>query len=87
MLYVLSRFNYFIANSLLINTIRITEKSHHYSDSTEDVFLDYMLLNKFPVFDENSSSSMILITDSLSVNQLSTLLNWTSYSERLKFNK
>lgn len=86
-LYVLSRFNYFSSDSLFINTIRITEKPHHYSDSTETVFLDYMLLNKLPVFNADSSSSMVLITDSLSVNQINTLLNWTSYSERLKFNK
>jgi len=87
-LYVLSRFSFFGTDSLLINTIMIgDEKPHHYSDSTEDVFLDYMLLNKLPVFDEDISSSKMLIADSLSVNQLNTLLNWTSYTERLKFNK
>ena len=84
-LYVLSRFNYFDSDSLLINRLIIDKLDHHYSNS-EDIALKYLLLNKISVFDADSSIDGV-ISDTLSVNQINTLLNWTSYSERLKFNK
>lgn len=84
-LYVLSRFNYFDSDSLSIDRLIIDKLDHHYSNS-EDIALKYLLLNKISVFNADSSIDVV-ISDTLSVNQINTLLNWTSYSERLKFNK
>ena len=84
-LYVLSRFNYFDSDSLSIDRLIIDKLDHHYSNS-EDIALKYLLLNKISVFDSDSSFDGV-ISDTLSVNQINTLLNWTSYSQRLKFNK
>lgn len=72
-LYVLSRFNYLGIDELTINTIEV--------DSN---FLDYLKLTEISYFDNDSSK--ILIKNSLSVNQLNTLINWRPYSRRIKFN-
>ena len=79
----MSRFNYFDSDSLSIDRLQIEKLDHH---NSEDIVLKYLLLNKISVFDADSSIDM-LISDTLSVNQINTLLNWTSCSMRLKFNK
>tara|TARA_E500000331_G_C17038523_1_gene618433 strand:+ start:36 stop:602 length:567 start_codon:yes stop_codon:yes gene_type:complete len=91
-LYVLSRFNYFAADSLLLKTFSFSDDlDHHYNkEYTPPHIIKYMLNNKFsyvnPFIDSTIESSYIL-SDTLNVNQINTLLTWGRYVYRFKFNK
>ena len=89
-LYVLSRFNYFEADSILIKTLSVDdEKTHSKNDASS--ILNYMLINKLFNIDQQYIDSTIessdVLSDTLNVNQINTLLNWDRYAYRLKFNK
>ena len=89
-LFVLSRFNYFKADSILIKTLSVDdEKTHSKNDASS--ILNYMLINKLFNIDQQYIDSTIessdVLSDTLNVNQINTLLNWDRYSYRLKFNK
>jgi len=87
---VLSRFNYFEADSILIKTLSVDdEKTHSKNDASS--ILNYMLINKLFNIDQQYIDSTIessdVLSDTLNVNQINTLLNWDRYAYRLKFNK
>mgnify|MGYP003325199258 FL=1 len=89
-LYLLSRFNYFEADSILIKTLSVDdEKTHSKNDASS--ILNYMLINKLFNIDQQYIGSTIessdVLSDTLNVNQINTLLNWDRYAYRLKFNK
>jgi len=87
-LYVLSRYNYFDSDSLIIKTMFLLDPE---DDNTTGVFhynnaLDYLMLNDIN-FSE-LSNDYILIKDSLSINEINTLLNYTPpRDQHYKFNK
>ena len=87
---MLSRFNYFEADSILIKTLSVDdEKTHSKNDGSS--ILNYMLINKLFNIDQQYIDSTIEssddLSDTLNVNQINTLLNWDRYAYRLKFNK
>ena len=88
-LYVLSRYNYFDSDSLIIKTMLLIE--HIQDDNTMGVFhynnvLDYLMLNDIDF--RKLSNDYILIKDSLSINEINTLLNYTPpRDQHYKFNK
>ena len=89
-LYVLSRFNYFKNDSILIKILSVnTPKIHSKNDASS--ILNYMLINKLFNIDQQYIDSTIessdVLSDTLNVNQINTLLNWDRYAYRLKFNK
>jgi hypothetical protein len=90
---VLSRFNYFEADSLLVKTFSFSDgPEHHYNEEyTSPYVVKYMLNNKFSYVDacvdSTIESSFDIFSDTLNVNQINTLLNWDRYAYRLKFNK
>ena len=89
-LYVLSRFNYFKNDSILIKILSVnTPKIHSKNDDL--YILNYMLINNISFVDSDPQTDEINIPepleDTLSVNQINTLLNWDRYAYRLKFNK
>jgi hypothetical protein len=89
-LYVLSRFNYFKNDSILIKILSVnTPKIHSKNDDL--YILNYMLINNISFVDSDPQTDEINITepleDTLNVNQINTLLNWDRYAYRLKFNK
>ena len=89
-LYVLSRFNYFETDSILIKSLSVNNVPNHHASGNGEPVLKYMLINKFkyvePFIDSTLESSEIF-SDTLNVNQINTLLNWDGYEFRLKFNK
>ena len=89
-LYVLSRFNYFETDSILIKNLSVDdEKTHSKNDASS--ILNYLLINKLFNIDQQYIDSTIessdVLSDTLNVNQIITLLNWDRYAYRLKFNK
>ena len=91
-LYVLSRFNYFEADSLLVKTFSFSDDPDHHCDEEyiTPYIVEYMLNNKFSFvnpFVDSSIESSDFFSDTLNVNQINTLLNWDRYAYRLKFNK
>ena len=95
-LYVLSRFNYFEADSIQIKTFSFNDvPAHHYTKNNEETTipssLKYMINNKFSfvesIIDTTLESNFEIFSDTLNINQISTLLNWDRYAYRLKFNK
>ena len=89
-LYVLSRFNYFEADSILIKTLSVDDEKIHSKNDASSI-LNYMLINKLFNIDQQYIDSTIessdVLSDTLNVNQINTLLNWDRYSYRLKFKK
>jgi len=89
-LYVLSRFNYFETDSILIKTLRVDDEKNHLKNNSSSI-LNYMLINKLFNIDQQYIDSTIessdVLSDTLNVNQINTLLNWDRYAYRLKFNK
>ena len=95
-LYVLSRFNYFEADSIQIKTFSFNDApAHHYTKKNEETTIPssikYMLNNKFSfvesIIDTTLESNFDVFSDTLNANQINTLLNWDGYEFRLKFNK
>ena len=89
-LYVLSRFNYFKNDSILIKILSVSTPKIH-SKNDDLYILNYMLINNIFFVDSDPQTDEINITepleDTLNVNQINTLLNWDRYAYRLKFNK
>ena len=89
-LYVLSHFNYFEADSILIKTLSVDDEKTHSKNDVSSI-LNYMLINKLFNIDQQYIDSTIessdVLSDTLNVNQINTLLNWDRYAYRLKFNK
>jgi len=84
-LYVLSRYNYFGSDSLIIKTIFL-------DDNIRDNYVDYFTLSDYLLaildssyFKERDDDSIII--DSLNVNELNTLLNYNPNRRKFKFNK
>ena len=91
-LYVLSRFNYFEADSLIVKTFSFSDNPDHHcnEENITPYIVKYMLNNKFSYinpFIDSSLESSDFFSDTLNVNQINTLLNWDRYAYRLKFNK
>ena len=90
-LYVLSRFNYFEVDSVLIKSFSFNNSKNHHDTNDSKYLLNYMKINKFsfPQFPEETKEDLeiSLFEDTLNVNQINTLLNWDRYAYRLKFNK
>ena len=89
-LFVLSRFNYFKTDSILIKTLSLnTSKIHAKND--DSYILNYMLINNISFIDSDPQSDEYNfpepLEDTLNVNQINSLLNWDRYAYRLKFNK
>ena len=89
-LYVLSRFNYFKTDSILIKTLSLnTSKIHAKND--DSYILNYMKINNISFFDSDPQSDDYNfpepLEDTLNVNQINSLLNWDRYAYRLKFKK
>ena len=90
-LYVLSRFNYFEADSVLIKSFSFNNSKNHHDNNDDAYILNYMNINKFSFAefpqDIPEDLEINLFGDTLNVNQINTLLNWDRYAYRLKFNK
>ncbi|MFL2567509.1 MAG: hypothetical protein ACJ0QK_01780 [Flavobacteriales bacterium] len=90
-LYVLSRFNYFEADSVLIKSFSFNNSKNHHDSNDDAYILNYMNINKFSFAefpkDIPEDLKINLFGDTLNVNQINTLLNWDRYAYRLKFNK
>lgn len=89
-LYVLSRFNYFKTDSILIKTLSLnTSKIHAKND--DSYILNYMKINNISFVDSDPQSDEYNfpepLEDTLNVNQINSLLNWDRYAYRLKFKK
>jgi len=77
-LYVLSRFNYFKNDSILIKSLSVNMPKIH-AKNDDSYILNYMLINNISFVES--------LEDTLNVNQINTLLNWDRFAYRLKFNK
>ena len=89
-LYVLSRFNYFKTDSILIKTLSLnTSKIHAKND--DSYILNYMKINNISFVNSDPQSDEYNfpepLEDTLNVNQINSLLNWDRYAYRLKFKK
>jgi hypothetical protein len=86
-LYVLSRHNYFGSDSLIIKTMLLFDPE----DNQKGIFHyknigDYLMRNNIDF--ENMGDNDILIKDSLSVNEINTLLNYIPpLDQHYRFNK
>ena len=89
-LYVLSRFNYFEADSILIKTLSVNDEKTNSKNASSSI-LNYILTNKLFNIDQQYNDSTIesldILSDTLNINQINTLLNWDRFVYRLKFNK
>ena len=90
-LYVLSRFNYFETDSVLIKSFSFNNSKNNHDNNDDAYILNYMNINKFSFAefpqDIPEDLEINLFGDTLNVNQINTLLNWDRYAYRLKFNK